>query len=89
MRGQILQVHRWVRPCREALVLGRVGEQSGRLSDIRVRRLGATLFNQRLDVGDPELNTTVACAVVARRRLRATRSTAASRWRLTAEQDDG
>jgi urease accessory protein len=47
--------------CREVLVLGRTGEQPGRLtSHTRVHRAGTTLLHQRLDVGDPDLDTTAA-----------------------------
>ncbi|GGM74936.1 urease accessory protein UreD [Longimycelium tulufanense] len=47
--------------CREVLVLGRSGERPGRLrSDIRLTRDGDPLLRQRLDVGDPTLDSTPA-----------------------------
>jgi urease accessory protein len=46
---------------REVVVLGRSGEQPGRFrSDTRVRRDGATLLRQRLDLGDPDLDASPA-----------------------------
>ncbi|HEV2781689.1 MAG TPA: urease accessory protein UreD [Actinophytocola sp.] len=47
--------------CREVLVLGRAGERPGRLSSaIQVVRAGRPVLRQRLEIGDPELDASVA-----------------------------
>jgi urease accessory protein len=57
--------------CREVLVLGRAGERPGRLSTAtHVLRDGCPLLRQRLEIGDPGLDASVAC--LAGRRVLAT-----------------